>query len=119
MVEYKGRKIGFKRSVGAIAELAKLAPGGKVDRLGEIFSEDNLGASIEGSTQFLAILNKWYEKSLVFTEEGYKPDPIPAEWFECLEMEDLRELMDDAMKQFGIDDLATVEAEDPKGKKNG
>ena len=117
-MDYKGRKIGFKRSVGALAEVTKLAPDGKIDRIGEIFNADNLGTTLEGSAQFLAILNKWYEKSLVFEIEGYKPDPIPAEWFECLEMEELEELLNEAMAQFNIDDQTTVEAVDPPGKKN-
>lgn len=117
-MEYKGRKIGFKRTVGAVGEISKLAPDGKIERIGEIFNAGNLGDTVEGIAQFLAILNKWYEKSLVFTEDGYKPNPVPAEWFECLEMEELEELLDEAMKQFGIDDQTTVEAVDPKGKKN-
>lgn len=117
-MEYKGRKIGFKRSVGAISELVKIAPGGKIERLGEIFSEDNLSASLEGGAQFLAILNKWYEKSLVFTEDGYKPDPVPAEFFMSLEDAEFTELINEAMEQFKTDDIATVEATDPPGKKN-
>ena len=118
METYNGRKIGFKRTVGAVADLAKIAPDGKVERLGEIFSENNLGATIEGGAQVLAILNKWYEKSLVFEIEGYKPDPIPAEWFMSLDMDDFTELFNVAMKQFEDDDKGTVEAVLPKGKKN-
>ena len=117
-MEYKGRKIGFKRSVGALAELTRLAPDGNVERLGEIFNAENMGATLEGSAQFLAIMNKWYEKSLVFTEDGYKPDPIPADWFLSLEMEELEELLNEAMAQFSEDDKTTVEAVEPKGKKN-
>ena len=107
-MEYNGRKIGFKRTVGAVSDLAKIAPDGRIDRLGEIFSEENLGASLEGGAHFLAILNKWYEKSLVFTEQGYKPDPIPADWFMSLDMDEFTELFNEAMKQFGIDDQVTV-----------
>lgn len=118
-MEYKGKKIGFKRTVGAVSDLAKLAPDGRIDRLGEIFNEENLGASLEGGAQFLAILNKWYEKSLVFTEQGYTPDPVPAEWFMSLDMEEFTELFNDAMKQFTEDDIPTVEAVEQKGKKNG
>ena len=118
MVTYNGRKIGFKRTVGAVADLAKIAPDGKVERLGEIFSENNLGATIEGGAQFLAILNKWYEKSLVFVEQGYKPDPIPADWFMSLDMDAFTEVFNEAFKQFLDDDVTTVEAVEPKGKKN-
>lgn len=117
-MEYKGRKIGFRRSVGAVSDLAKIAPDGKVERLGEIFNEENLGATIEGGAQFLAILNKWYEKALVFENPDYKPDPVPAEWFMALDMDDFAELMNEAMKQMGIDDQVTVEAVELKGKKN-
>ena len=117
-MEYKGRKIGFKRTVGAVSDLTKLAPDGKIERLGEVFSEENLGTTIEGGAQFLAILNKWYEKSLVFTEEGYKPDPIPAEWFMSLDMDVFLELFNEAMAQFSEDDKPTVEAVELKGKKN-
>ena len=117
-MEYKGRKIGFKRTVGAIAELSKIAPGGDIERLGEIFSAGNLGDTLEGSAQFLAIMNKWYEKSLVFTEDGYKPDPIPADWFLSLDGEDFEKLINEAMTQMGLDNEVTVEATELKGKKN-
>ena len=117
-MEYNGRKIGFKRTVGAVSNLAKIAPGGRVDRLGELFTEDNLGLTLESGARFLAILNKWYEKSLVFEIKGYTPDPIPEEWFLSLDMDDFTSLMNEAMKQFGIDDQVTVEAVELKGKKN-
>lgn len=118
-MEYKGRKIGFKRTIGAISDLTKLAPGGRADRLGEIFSEDNLGLTLESGVHFLAILNKWYEKSLVFENKDYIPDPIPEEWFMSLDMDDFTELMTEAMKQFAEDDKATIEAVEPNSKKNG
>lgn len=118
-MEYNGRKIGFKRTVGAVSDLAKLAPDGRVDRLGELFSENDLGLTLESGAQFLAILNKWYEKSLVFEDQGYVADPIPVEWFMSLDMDDYTELIDEAMRQFSMDDQTTVEAVEPKGKKNG
>ena len=118
MISYKGKEIRFKRTVGEISDLAKIAPDGKVERIGVIFSEQNLGATIEGGAQILAILNKWYEKSLVFEIDGYKPDPVPAEWFMSLDMDDFTELFNVAMKQFEDDDKVTVEAVEPKGKKN-
>lgn len=116
-MEYKGKKIGFKRTVGAISDLAKLAPDGKLERMGELFSGD-LSATVESGAQFLAILNKWYEKSRMFEEEGYTPDPIPADWFLMLEMEEYTDLLTEAMEQFNLDDQVTVEAVEPKGKKN-
>lgn len=117
-MEYKGRKIGFKRTVGAVSDLAKIAPDGRIDRIGEMFSEDNLGLTLESGARFLAILNKWYEKSLVFENKGYTPDPIPEEWFMSLDMEEFGILLNEAMNKFGIDDQVTVEAVEPKGKKN-
>lgn len=118
-MEYKGKTIGFKRSVGAISDLTKLAPDGRLDRLGELFSEDNLGVTVESGAQFLAILNKWYERSLAFEDKTYKPDPVPAEWFLMLDMQEYTDLMTEAMNQFTEDDKITVEAVEPKGKKNG
>ena len=117
-MKYNGREIGFKRTVGAVADLTKLAPGGKLDRLGEIFNQENMGVTIESGAQVLAILNKWHEKSLAFDDKDYTPDPIPAEWFMMLDMDDFMELMDRAMKQFVEDDKPTIEAIEPKGKKN-
>lgn len=117
-MEYKGRKIGFKRTVGAMKDIAKLAPDGNANRLGELFSEENLSASIEGGAHFLAILNKWYEKSLVFENEGYKPDPVPEDWFLMLDMDEFTGLMNEAMAQFIEDDKTTVEAVEIKAKKN-
>ena len=117
-MDYFGRKIGFKRTVGAVSDLTKLAPDGRIDRIGELFSEDNLGLTLESGAQFLAILNKWYEKSLVFEDKGYTPEPIPVDWFMSLDMDDFTNLMNEAMRQFGIDDQVTVEAVEPKGKKN-
>ena len=118
-MDYKGKKIGFKRTVGAISELSKLAPDGRIDRLGEVFSQDNLGLTVENGANLLAILNKWYEKAKVFEDAEYKPEPIPADWFMMLDMEDFTELMTEAMNQFQEDDKATIETTELKGKKNG
>lgn len=117
-MDYKGRKIGFKRTVGAVSELTKLAPDGKFERLNEVFSKDNLGVTIESGAQFLAILNKWYEKSLAFENGDYTPDPIPADWFLMLDMEEYEELLEEAMHKFIEDDKSTIEAVELKGKKN-
>lgn len=116
-MKYNGREIGFKRTVGAISDLVKLAPNGRVDRLGEIFSEDNLGLTLESGAKFLAILNKWYEKSLVFDNKDYVPDPVPEEWFMMLDMDAFTELMNEAMKSFEDDDKPTIETAELKGKK--
>ena len=117
-MEYKGRSIGFRRTVGAVADLAKLAPGGKLERLNEIMNEENVGASVEGSAQILAILNKWYEISLSMEDPGYTADPIPVEWFLCLDADDFTELSNEAMKRFQEDDKPTVETTEIKSKKN-
>ena len=117
-MEYNGKKIGFKRTVGAVSDLTKLAPNGRLDRLNEVFNEDNLGATIESGAQFLAILNKWYEKSLAFENKDYVPNPVPAEWFMMLDMEEFTQVMDEAMKQFIEDDKPSIEAVEFKGKKN-
>ena len=117
-MEYNGKEIGFKRTVGAVADLTKIAPDGKVERLGELFSENNLGVTVESGAQVLAILNKWYEKSLVFEHKEYVPDPIPADWFLSLDSDDFMALLNDAMNQFAEDGKTTVEAVEPKGKKN-
>ena len=117
-MEYNGRKIGFKRTIGAVSDLAKIAPNGDLTRIGEIFSDKNLGVTVESGAQFLAILNKWYEKSLVFENKDYKPDPIPVDWFLMLDMEEFLDLFNEAMAQFEADDKPTIETVDPKGKKN-
>ena len=117
-MEYNGKKIGFKRTVGAVSDLAKISPDGDISRIGEIINEKNLGATVESSAQFLAILNKWYEKSLQFENKDYIPDPVPVEWFLMLDMEEFLDLLNDAMQQFTEDDKPTVEAVEPKGKKN-
>lgn len=117
-MDYKGKKIGFKRTVGAISELSSLAPDGRIDRLGEVFSRENLGVTVENGAKLLAILNKWYEKAKVFEDPNYVPEPISADWFMMLDMDEYTELLNEAMKQFDQDDKTTVEAIEPKGKKN-
>ena len=92
-MNYKGKKIGFKRTVGAISELSKLAPDGRIDRLDEVFRQDNLGLTVENGSKLLAILNKWYEKAKAFEDAEYKPEPIPAEWFMMLDMDEYTELL--------------------------
>ena len=117
-MDYNGKKIGFKRTVGAISELTSLAPDGRVDRLSEVFDSGNLGLTVENGAKLLAIMNKWYEKAKAFEEPGYVPSPIPVEWFMLLDMEEYTELINEAMTQFELDDKTTVEAVEPKGKKN-
>ena len=118
-MEYKGKKIGFKRTTGAMRDIVKLCPGGDVKRLTEIFNEENLGASLDGGVQFLCILNKWYEKALAFEDPGYTPDPVPEDFFMMLDMDDFINLINEAMAQFAEDDKTTVQAEPIKDKKNG
>ena len=117
-MEYNGKKIGFKRTIGAVSDLAKIAPDGDLTRIGEIFSEKNLGVTVDSGAQFLAILNKWYEKSLAFENRDYTPDPVPADWFMMLDMEDFLNLFNEAMETFQDDDKPTIETVDAKGKKN-
>ena len=117
-MEYKGKKIGFKRTTGAMRDLTKLAPDGDINRFTEIFNEKNLGASIEASAQFLSILNKWYEKALAFEDPGYTPDPVPEDYFLMLDMDSFTEVFNEAMAQFTEDDKPTVQAEAIKDKKN-
>lgn len=117
-MNYKGKEIGYKRTVGAVAELSKLAPGGKIERMGELFAGE-LGATMESGSRFLHILNKWYEKSQEFEQENYVATPVPAEFYLTLDMEDYTAELNKAMKQFGDDDLTTIEGvEDPDIKKN-
>lgn len=117
-MEYNGKKIGFRRTTGAMRDLAKLAPEGDVNRFTEIFNEKNLGASIDGGAQFLAILNEWYEKALAFENPGYTPDPVPVDFFLMLEMDDFTEVFNEALAQFMEDDKTTVQSEPVKDKKN-
>lgn len=118
-MKINGREVGFKRSVGAIAELTKIAPNGRLDRLGEVFSTENLGSTLENGAKFLASMNKWYEKSLALENKDYVPDPLPEEWFMALDYEDYVAIMEEATRKFQEDDKTTVEAVEPKGvKKN-
>ena len=117
-MEYKGREIGFKRTVGALSDMAKIAPNGDINRMGEMFSMENLGVTFESGAQFLAILNKWYEKSLAFEDKDYNPNPLPAEWFMMLDMDEYSAMFKEAMEKFQLDDKPTVEAVEVKGKKN-
>lgn len=117
-MEYNGKTIGFKRTVGAVSDLTKIAPEGNINRLGELFSEENLGITLDTTVKFLTILNKWYEKSKVFEDKDYTPDPVPEDWFLSLDPDQLLTLSKEALKQFGIDDEVTVQTTEPKSKKN-
>ena len=106
-MELNGREVGFRRSVFATMEIAKICPNKDPNRLGELLGGD-IVTSMETAITFVCA------KKL--EDPAYKPNPITEE--ELLDETEgsLMDLVNAAVDAYMADGKQTVEAEPVKGK---
>ena len=96
----RGREYGFKMTIGASGELAKLCPNNDIKRVREIFGDD-YADSLENSKKFVLILNKWFVKAEKF--DGREADELSAEMLDVLTPDEFAMLSKAAMRAFSHD----------------
>lgn len=94
-----GREVKFRKSIYAVQKLAKLAPGGDINRLGELFAGD-YASNIDAAAAFVVALNEAYELAERFNRPGYEPDPITKEMVLLLDEQQFGELVAEAMQVY-------------------
>lgn len=107
----------FKRTVWADIQLAKLAPGNNMKRLGEVLGSDDSTVQFETMMKVIRIMNEGYERQAHFNDPTHEMDVITMEELENLTEEELLELSNRAFADVANDGKTTVEAE-PEKKEN-
>lgn len=107
----------FKRTVWADIQLAKLAPGNNMKRLGEVLGSDDSTVQFETMMKVIRIMNEGYERQAHFNDPTHEMDVVTMEELENLTEEELLELSNRAFADVVNDGKTTVEAE-PEKKEN-
>lgn len=94
-----GREVKFRKSIYAVQKLVKLAPGGDINRLGELFA-GNYASNIDAAAAFVVALNEAYEKAEQYNCPGYEPNPITTEMVLLLDEQQFGELVGEAMEVY-------------------
>lgn len=114
-MELNGREIGFRRSVFATMEIAKICPNKDPNRLGELLGGD-IVTSMETAITFVTAMSKAFEAHKKLEDPAYKPNPITEEELLDETEESLMDLVNAAVDAYMADGKQTVEAESVKGK---
>lgn len=97
-MELFGKERGFKMTVGASAEIAKLCPGKRLENLRAVFGNDaDDAASLENTAAVVVALNRGYEQSMKFSDPSYKAEPLSVEQLLSLDMETFRAITSEAV----------------------
>lgn len=115
-MEINGREIKFRRTVLGNCEIADLCPDKDINKFWDLMKGDYI-TSQNAAASFMAALSKGYEMAREYEHPGYKGHPLTKE--EALLMDNVafNDLFSEALEAFLADGKATVEAEEPKGKK--
>ena len=112
-----GKERGFRRTVWASVEIAKICPGRDIDKLPDLLRQDHASA-METTAKLISILINADEKAREYEEPGYKADLISADELLMLPDSIFKEVEEEAMKLYNADSQTTVEVENDS-KKNG
>lgn len=101
---------GFAFTIGAVKDLSDRCPAHDIDRLTELFENDNVGTTLENMAWFVHVLNKWYTYKTTRSFDGcLTEDDVLA-----MDVKEVRSLFDEAMISFRRDAKPTTEVEPTK-----
>lgn len=114
-MEIFGHEYGLLYSVGAMEDVKQICPEKDLNRLGEV-------PRLEGGKKLILILSKWHEKAeaLMANMEGreYAQQPITEELLSYVPVDQMPDLINEALRVMGAHKTPTVETAEPKsGKK--
>lgn len=115
MVIY-GKERQFKATIGAMADIAKLCPGGDLNRLGEAFTGSFAGL-VDTMAAFIVALNKGYEDAMRFENPEKAQQPLTVEEVKSLTQSQMMQLQEAARLALSQDSKTEVEAEPLKKTK--
>jgi len=113
-MKINGREIKFLRTVKATSDLARICPSGDIQRIGELFDNNDLAKTLESGAKLIHFLNEGYEMNKHFMNPDYKPNIISVEEIMYLDDKTYTELIQSAMKDLGVGAETSIEVEEPK-----
>ncbi len=111
MMNINGKEYGFKLTVGASVQIAKLCPGGDLSKIGTAIG-NGYGEQAEAMAAMIVALNNGYCASEAF--EGRKAPRLTLEDVLSLSLSDFAELSVEAIKAFQRDVNGEIEVESEK-----
>lgn len=114
-MKINGREIGFLRTVKATADLAKISPDGKIERLNELL-EGDIAVTLETGAKIIHFLNEGYEMNRHFMDRSYQPQILGVDEIMYLDDDTFTKLMNEAFKSISAGAETTIEVEEPKKK---
>ena len=118
-MEIYGRDYGFKLTVGASADIARLCPDGDLSQLGQVLKGRDYAKTMGAIVGLICAMSKGHEQARAFREPGYKPAPLTRELLESLDTGTFRALEKEAIAAFVRDRKPTVEVNPEDNAKNG
>lgn len=109
-----GREVGFRMTVGATLEIAKLTPHQSIEEISDVLAEATFAGQVELVAAFIAAMSKGDEEARKYESPGYVPHPLTVAEILTLDMRQLSELQTAAMAAYVNDSEQTVETEESK-----
>ena len=103
-------ELGFAMTLGAMKELIQRCPGGDIDKLDNLFDDDDIVKTLDNMAWFVCVLNRWY----TFRETGTFDGAITEKQIFALNMDEVKDLFAVAMRQFRKDSSPETEVESTK-----
>lgn len=113
-----GREVTFRATVGAMAEIAELCPGGNLGNLGQIIDSKSDSEAFRGIAKIIVTLNRGDCEARKY--EGLPAaDPLTVNEILALKKDEFTELEKQAMAAIYADNTPTVEIETAKNAEAG
>lgn len=109
-----GREVGFRMTVGATLEIAKLTPHQSIEEIGDVLSEATFAGQVELVAAFIAAMSRGDEEARKYETPGYVPHPLTVGEILSLDMKQLWDLQAAALAAYNGDSEVTVETEESK-----
>lgn len=110
-----GKEINFALTVGASLEIAKLCPDGDLQRIGELFGNDNYIKTVETSIKMMKAMNNAYVG--IEKLNGREADALTEEELLMLTPTELADATQALLAAFMSDAKGEIETESKKAKK--
>lgn len=111
-----GKEYGFKLTVGASIQIAKLCPDGDLARIAEAV-QGEYGHQAEVMAQLIVALNNGYAAAEAF--EGREANRLSIEAILSLSPAEFTEVSAEAFRCFGVDVKGEIEVETKKAEAEG
>lgn len=99
----------FLYTIGAQEEIRALCPDENIEKMFDLFRDEK--NSVSNTAKVAVILNKWHEEQSALTG-GVKNSPLTEMHILCMEIKDVKELMQELFRAFTHGVEVTVETDD-------